>query len=622
MLTLFIEALLFLSAAIVAAPLAQRFGLGSVLGYLIAGMILSPILAFAGINAEEVQHVAEFGVVLMLFLIGLELQPSKLWDMRSDLVGLGGLQIGVSAFAIAGAASLMGLNWQQSVAIGLMLALSSTAIVLQTLNERHLTATRGGQASFSILLVQDVAVLPILAILPLLASGLGPEVPAAGADSHGGGFVAHLPVWGQALAIAGAITLVILGGKFGVRPALRLIASVHLRESLTAAALFLVIGIAALMTVVGLSPALGAFLAGVVLSDSEFRHELEANLEPFKGLLMGAFFVTVGAGIDFALLGSEAGLIGALVIGLLLLKGAILFGVGTVLGIRGEARWLMALGLAQAGEFGFVLVGFSKPLGVLDPFVGDVLTAVIAITMVLTPVLFILYVKVFTDKRPPVQEQAAADTPPEGRVIVAGLGRFGQIVERLLRAAGHESVAIDADPDQIKVMQKFGYQGYYGDVSRPDLLHAAGVEKATAFVIAVNERGRAVDLAHYVSSVNPNCTIVARAHDRQHTYQLRDAGAQIVVREMFGSSLEAGEAVLRALGSTPEAAKRKRDLFETHDRRTLDELYRHWNDDNSVLDNQGYMNRARAMREELTRLLTDDRQSDELIEPAPDDGEK
>ena len=435
------QAFVYLLAAVIAVPIAKRLGLGSVLGYLIAGIIIGPVIGLVGSETQEIQHFAEFGVVMMLFLVGLELDPQALWRMRNRLLGLGGLQVGVTTALIFAAAVAMALYWSVALAVGLIFALSTTANVLQTLNEKGLTKTEGGQASFSVLLFQDIAVIPMLALIPLLALPELADTAASGVEAGGhhsyGGWVSHLPGWAYALVVLGFIAAVVLGGHFLSRPLFRFIAASRLREIFTAAALLLVIGIALLMTLVGLSPALGTFLAGVVLANSEFRHELESDIEPFKGLLLGLFFITVGAGIDFGLLfGSFLAILG-LTLGVIAVKALVLYGLALLFKLSGSDRWLFTLGLAQAGEFGFVLLSFSVQNSVLPFELAQTLSLVFALSMLFTPALFIFYERVLVPRMAESDGGEADEIDVKGAVIFAGIGRFGEIVNRILVAIGH-----------------------------------------------------------------------------------------------------------------------------------------------------------------------------------------
>jgi Kef-type K+ transport system membrane component KefB len=606
----------YLCAAVIAVPLAKRLGLGSVLGYLIAGIVIGPVFHIVGSETEQLQHFAELGVVMMLFLVGLELKPQLLWQMRARLLGLGGLQVLATAGGIAAIAVLLLDHWQTALATGLLLALSSTAIVLQTLSEKGLMKTDGGRAGFAVLLFQDIAVIPMLALIPLLAvpdiievvqhaagaaaaTGAAAAAAAAGHGDESGhatglSLVAGLSGWRYALVVLGAVAFVVLGGHFLSRPLFRFIAASHLRESFTAAALLLVVGIALLMTLVDLSPALGTFLAGVVLADSEFRHELESDIEPFKGLLLGLFFITVGAGIDFAVLFGELFTVLVLTLGVMAIKGLVLFGLGRLFRLRAADHWLFALSLAQAGEFGFVLLAFSSQNAVIPPELGKLLSLVVALSMLLTPVLFIGYDRLVLPRL-----RSGADQPPDrideqGSVIIAGVGRFGQVVNRLLIAAGVKTVVLDHEAGIVERMRQIGIRSYFGDASRPDLLQAAGIEQASAFVVAIDDRDRAVELVAYLKREYPRLFVVARAFDVDNLYLLRTAGADATVREVFEGSLDAAAATLRGLGQHPFAVEKLKRAFRRHDEDTLDELHALWDRDLELAKNRALLERVRA----------------------------
>jgi CPA2 family monovalent cation:H+ antiporter-2 len=542
------EASIFLFAALVAVPIAARVGLGSVLGYLLAGLLIGPALGLVS-HTEDIQHFAEFGVVMMLFLIGLELEPHALWDMRHRLLGLGGLQVSLTALGVSAGALVLGLPWPTALAVGLILSLSSTAIVLQTLQEKDLMQTSGGRSSFSVLLTQDIAVIPMLVILPLLTYGpdflRGPTGGDAAHDAHHAvTLVDTLPGWGVALVTTGVIGAIILGGVYGARPLFRYIHASNLPEMFTAVALLIVIGIAFLMNMVGLSPALGTFLAGVVLANSEFRHELESDIAPFKGLLLGLFFITVGAGIDIDFLFSQPMMILGLTLALILIKGLVLYGLGRVFGLERRGLGRFTLGLAQAGEFGFVLVSVARQQKVLTQSLGDTLLLVVALSMLITPLLFLLYERLAKGF---VQNQAAQEADEidrSGPVIIAGIGRFGQIVNRLVRSTGFRTVVLDHDIQTIQLMRRFGYKGFFGDPTRPELLHAAGINEAQVLVAALDDPKATVKLVAYARRLRPDLHIIARARDRTHVYALYQAGANDIVREMFDSSLRAGRFVL------------------------------------------------------------------------------
>lgn len=477
---------------------------------------------------------------MMLFLVGLELEPRLLWDMRRRLIGLRGLQVVVTAAVLAVLVMALGQTWRVGVASGAILALSSTAIVIQTLTERGLMKTESGRASFAILQFQDIAVIPMLALMPLLmdplASGTG--LTAGGPQT---GALAAAPGWAKALLTLVAVGVVVVAGRFAVRPGLRIIASTRLREMFTASALLLIVAIAWLMTLVGLSPALGTFLAGVVLADSEFRHELESDIEPFKGLLMGLFFITVGATTNFGVLVNHPVIIAALTTGLILLKVAVLYPVAGILEMPACERWLVALSLAQGGEFAFVLVTFATGASVFAGGWAKILSIAVTLSMLLTPGLFMLYTRVIQPWFAQGQHRPADVIDEKGVAIIAGLGRFGQIVHRMLRASGFSTVVIDVSSSQFDILRTFGIKGYYGDASRPKILHAAGIAEAKVLVVAVDDQDKAEKIVRHVRTEYPHIRVVARAFDRVHYYKLRDAGADDVIRELFNGSLEAAK---------------------------------------------------------------------------------
>ncbi|HYZ30711.1 MAG TPA: monovalent cation:proton antiporter-2 (CPA2) family protein [Crenalkalicoccus sp.] len=561
---LLLQAFVYLAAAVASVPIAKRLGLGSVLGYLLAGIAIGPFgLDLAG-NAGETMHFAEFGVVMMLFLVGLELQPRRLWEMRGPVLGAGGAQLGVTALAVAAVGLVLGIAWRPALAAGLILAMSSTAIALQILAERNLLKTAGGQTAFAVLLFQDVAVIPILTILPLLATA--PSVAAEG----GGGWIDSLPPWPQALAVLGAVAAVVLGGRLLTRPAFRLIAETGLREIFTASALLLVIGIALLMQAVGLSPALGAFLAGVVLAESEFRHELESDIEPFKGLLLGLFFISVGAGIDFARIAAAPVTTMALVLVLVLLKAAVMVGLGRLTRRPAPEILLTAIVLSQGGEFAFVLIAFAAGNGVLPAELAGLLVPVVALSMATTPLLMLLYGRLAGRLAGEAAAAPEGDAiEPQGRVIVAGFGRFGQIIARLLLAHGYGVTVLDHDMEQIDQVRRFGFRVFYGDAARPDLLHSAGAAEAAIIAVATDAAETTTTIVETARRLFPQAQVLARAVDRAHAYELMEAGAHLVVRETFGSALAMGVAALRRLGMPGYEAERAGRLFRRHDTKSL-----------------------------------------------------
>ncbi len=610
-------AFVFLIAGVIAVPIASRLGLGSVLGYLIAGIVISPILVILNVDVVSIQHFAEFGVVMMLFLVGLELEPKMLWAMRTRLLGLGGGQVVLTTLAVTAVALAFGQVWSVALAIGLVMALSSTAIVLQTLNEKGLMKSDGGQSSFSVLLTQDIAVIPMLAFIPLLAMpelmDLGTDAVAHGADTHtdthaGDHGDAHgadhgsamslvdgLGPWATAAVTIGAIAAVVLGGSFLTSPIFRFVAGANLRELFTATALMMVIGIALLMSLVGLSPALGTFLAGVVLANSEYRHELESDIDPFKGLLLGLFFMTVGAGVDFALLAANLLPIIGMTLGLLAIKAGVLYGLAIIFKIRGADRWLFALGLAQAGEFGFVLLSFTVASNVIPGPIADQLLLIVALSMLLTPLLFILYDRVIVP-RYAITESREADTIDEvNKIIVAGHGRMGVVVARMLQGAGFSATVIDYSSKQITYLAQFGFKAYYGDATRPDLLHAAGIHEAAILVVAIDNKDQATELVHYVSQNHPHVHIVARAIDRMHVYDLWHAGCRDVIRETFDSATRMGRSVYEALGVPRVKADKMVDAFVKTDGKSMREMATHWDPDVVATENEAYMTRIREM---------------------------
>jgi glutathione-regulated potassium-efflux system ancillary protein KefC/glutathione-regulated potassium-efflux system protein KefB len=604
------QTLVYLGAAVISVPIAKRLGLGSVLGYLIAGVVIGPhALSLIGAQAD-VMKFAEFGVVILLFLIGLEVQPSTLWDMRKAIFGFGGAQVVGTTVAIAGVSILLGLPWQTALAVGMVLAMSSTAIVLQTLDEKGLRQGPVGRAAFGILLLQDLAVIPMFALLPLLAT-VAPPLHAA-ADGHGASLVGHLPIWAQGLSVFAAVAAVIGGGRYLVRPLFRFIAKARLREIFTASALLIVVGVASLMQMVGLSPALGAFLAGVVLAESEFRRELETDIEPFRGLLLGLFFITVGAGVDLPLIASQPLTLAGLVLGLMALKFLVLLGLARLFGapLRGAAA--VATALAQGGEFAFVLLTFTVGAGVIGATLAALLTAAVAVSMALTPLAMILYERVadlmdaaIPDKTPDTGD--FEDGEPD--IIIAGFGRFGQITGRLLTANGFRSTVLDSDIEQIDLLRRFGRRVHYGDATRMDLLRAAGIERARMLIVALDDREKTVELVETARKAFPDLVILARAWDRRHAYDLLANGADAVERETFEAALSLGATALQKLGFRAHRAHRAASFFRRHDRRSFEELRPVWGQE------EAYILASRDAAKTMDKLLAAD-----LARMRPGDG--
>ncbi|MEM6477448.1 MAG: cation:proton antiporter [Pseudomonadota bacterium] len=608
----------FLIAGVIAVPLAIRLGLGSVLGYLIAGIAIAPLLAVLGVDVTSIQHFAEFGVVIMLFLVGLELEPKRIWEMRGQLVGLGGGHVLITAAIVMGISMLFGLAWHFALAVGLIFALSSTAIVLQTLQEKGLMKSEGGQASFAALLTEDIAVIPMLALLPLLAMpelvdiAGGAEVGHGGdhGDDHGGdhgagmSLVAGLNGWQTALVSLGAIGAVILGGSYLTRPLFRFISQAALRELFTATALMLVVGLALLMGLVGLSAALGTFLAGVVLANSEYRHELESDIDPFRGLLLGLFFMTVGANIDFSLLFGALPMFLGLTIGVMLIKFSVLYVLGSIIGLRGTDRWLLALGLAQAGEFGFVLLSFTVANSILPAALADQLLLVVALSMLLTPLLFIFYERVIVPRSVTEQNREADTIEEPGEILICGRGRVGGIVERMVSAAGYKTTIVDYNSKQIENLRKFGIKTYYGDATRPDLLHAAGIERAKIIVIAIDEEEGVNTIVRHVVEHYPKVHIIARARNRHHVYELWSLGCRDIIRETYDSSLRMGRSAFEALGYGRDIAAEMVEAFNERDREAMIEVADVYDVNIPAVENPAYVEKVKTMLEERGPALS------------------
>ncbi len=596
----FTQALVYLAAAVVSVPIAKRLGLGSVLGYLLAGVAIGPFaLALVGAEGQDVLHFAEFGVVMMLFLIGLELEPSRVWQLRAPILGLGGLQVGLTTAALAACGVAAGLSPRVAIAVGLTLALSSTAIVLQTLAEKGLLRTGGGQSAFAVLLFQDIAVIPILAVLPLLAP---PGASVHGGDGHGETWVAGLPGWAETLVVLAAVLAIILAGRYLLQPVFRWIARSGLREIFTAAALLLVIATAALMTKVGVSPALGAFLAGVVLARSEYRHELESVIEPFKGLLLGLFFIAVGAAIDFGLIAARPGLIAGLMAGLIALKLLVLLVLGRVFKMGLDQNLLFAVSLAQGGEFAFVLLSFATRYGVVEQTLAATLIAAVALTMAATPVLMAVNEKLIRPRFGTLEAERRVDDEidEENPVIIAGFGSFGAVVGRLLRANGVGTTVLDVDSDRVDLLRSLGLKVFYGDASRYELLRAAGAEQARLLVVALDNAEKCRQLVATAQRHFPHLTLLTRAANRGEAYELLDSGLEHVFRDKLDSALRTGVQALRLLGFRGYQAHRAARTFRRHDEAALRELaaMRH--------DKTLYINTARQRIQDLEELLLND----------------
>lgn len=582
------QSVVFLCAAVIAVPVSKRLGLGSVLGYLGAGIVIGPYGLRLISGVDEILHFAELGVVLLLFIIGLELQPRRLWALRKAVFGLGGAQVLITAGLLFAAVYwFMDIPMNTAIVIGLGLALSSTAFALQTLAEKHQLTTRYGRSAFAILLFQDLAVIPIIALLPLLVLG-GEEAPA-------------VDPWIKTAKIVAVLLGVIVGGHYLLRHALRIVAATNIHEIFTASALLTVVGVALLMEQVGLSMALGAFLAGVLLAESEFRHELEADIAPFKGLLLGLFFIAVGMWVDIGLILSKPVLVLGLVVALVALKLAVLYLLGRVYGLDNESARKLAISISQGGEFAFVIFTMAVGLKVMDGDLADLLVVVVTISMAVTPLLFTVE-ELVLDKHRAADDEHKYDQPEdeENPVIIAGLGRVGQIVARVLRAKRIGFTALDASAEQVALVRRFGNKAYYGDASRLDLLRAAGGEKSRIFVLAIADVDVSLRTVQMVHKHFPNLTIYARARDRMHAHLLMEEGVRIILRETYLSSLEMSRLILQGLGRSKTDSEATVEMFREHDERRLEEHHE------SHKDQERFIYLSQKAEQELEELLNED----------------
>jgi monovalent cation:proton antiporter-2 (CPA2) family protein len=593
----FFQAFIYLAAAVITVPVSKRLGLGSVLGYLIAGVIIGPYgLRLVGQEGQDVMSFAEFGVVMLLFLVGLQLQPDLLWRMRGSIVGLGGLQMVANVILLSGLGIALGLSWKVALAIALILPLSSTAIGVQALTERGLMKTFGGESAFSVLLFQAIAVIPILALLPLLAASPSAANQAASAGSG-------LAGWQQTLLVISTVSGIVAGGRFLMRPVFRFIAATRLREIFTATALLLVVGVTLAMQAVGLSPALGTFVAGVVLAESEYRHELMSTVEPFQSLLLGLFFLSVGASINFNLILAQPLLIAGLIVGISVLKSGVLLGLGKVFGLDTNQSILFAFALVQGDEFAFVLASFAAQSKVFSENVAGILIAVVALSMLLSPLFMIAYDRLLQPRFTSSRDRGEADTidDNENAVIIAGFGRFGQIVGRLLLANGYPITVLEHNPAQIDLLRRFGWKVFYGDASRIDLLYAAGATQAKLLVIAIDDSEQILEIVDLARKHFPQIKILARATDRRHAYELIRRGVDVMQRETFGSALEMGVEALKLLGVRSYKAHRAGQMFKHHDEIAMQEMATLDDGDDALL-----MARSRQLTEELEQILQSD----------------
>jgi glutathione-regulated potassium-efflux system protein KefB len=582
---------LFLAAAVFAAPLAKRLGVGSVLGYLVAGLAIGPFgfgLIYSHYDVENVLRIAEFGVVLLLFLIGLELKPIRLWTMRSAVFGFGGLQMLITTIALCAAALALGHDVRTALFVGLALALSSTAFALQVLEEKGELTARHGRFAFSTLLFQDLAAIPLIAFVPLFALGSGIE---SGMD-----------LWAAGKALA-AMAGVVLVGKLVLNRLYPLVAATKMLEAMTACALLIVVGVALIMEMVGLSAALGAFIAGAMLADSDYRPDIQANVAPFQGLLLGLFFTAIGMSLNLSLVIAEPLTVLAYTGGLLAIKSVVLYGLGRWQGLTDAASRRLALAISQGGEFAFVLFAAAVGAGVLGRANSEFLSVVVTLSMVGTPLLLKLD-EMWVRRRTRHDEPEYDMLPDEfGHVIIAGFGRVGQIIARLLSAKGVRIMALDADSHQVALVRRFGHQSYYGDASRLDILRAAQADKARAFVVAIGDVELSVKTAALVRKHFPHVPVIARARNRQHVHRLMDAGVSIIHREAFLSSLELARETLRAVGISEPEARHAVETFRTYDRRRLYDDYKH------ASNSERMQAREKEAQRELEELLAKDLES-------------
>ncbi|MFL5352381.1 monovalent cation:proton antiporter-2 (CPA2) family protein [Archangium sp.] len=593
----------FLIATVIAVPFFKRLGLGSILGYLAAGTLIGPSVLGLIHDPEDILHFAEFGVVLFLFIVGLELQPARLWALRRSVFGLGLAQVLLSGALLAAAGVVLGLSLKAAIIVGLGLSLSSTAIALQLLGERQQLAARHGRESFAILLFQDLAVIPLLALIPLL-SGRSADT----GESHG--FL--LPL----LKVAAVLVAVVLSGRFLVRPVFRLIASTQMQELFTATTLLVVVGVAVLMNYAGISMALGTFLAGVLLADSEYRHELEADIEPFKGLLLGLFFIAVGMSMNLRLITERPLLVAGCVLGLMVLKAGVLFWLGRPMGLMLQGRRVMALALAQGGEFAFVLFGVAATAGVLERSLSELLVVVVSLSMAVSPILLAVHdgvVNRLLQRSVPVEYDRMEDAHQQP-VIIAGFGRYGQIIGRVLNMLDIGFTALEVSPEQVDFLRRYGNKIYYGDASRLDLLRAAGAARAKLLVLAIDDVEASVRTAELVRHNFPELPIYARARNRAHAYRLMDAGVKVLNRETLLSSLDMAARVLQELGFDEERARSVVERFRVYDEELLARQYA------VHLDEEQLLQTAQQAREELRGLFEQDNQPQtqaQLQEEAP-----
>lgn len=597
------QTVIYLSASVICVPIAKRFAMGSVLGYLLAGMLIGPFaLGFIGKEGKDIMHFAEFGVVMMLFLIGLELNPSHLWKIRNQIIGVGLSQVFITSAVVMGIGIAAGLLWQSALAIGFAFAMSSTAIVLQSLKEKGLMQTPSGQSSFSVLLFQDVAVIPILAILPLLVF-----IPGSATSEVHNGIINELPKWLQTAAVFAAVAAVVVIGKYAIVPLLRMITKTHMRELFTASALLIVAGITLLMLRVGLSPALGTFLAGVILANSEFKHELESDLEPFKGLFLGLFFIAVGASIDFSLVYEKRVIIALITGSIIIIKAGILFLIGKKARLSLDQNLIFAIGLSQIGEFAFVIFSFVGTHNILTQAQTDMMLAVTALSMTITPLLLIVADKWILPKIVARQnsdfEKEADEVDERNDVLLVGFGHFGTTIARFLRANGVAVTVLDNDSDQVELLRNMGFNVFYGDGSRADILESAGAAEAKILIIAIDSPEVNLKVVKIAKQHFPNLDILVRSKNRMDSYEFIDVGVKHIYREHLDTSVRLGVDVLTKLGHKKYSAFRAGQNFIKYDEAALHTLSQNRKDKKLYIS---------AVREQIAlqeELLLNDRQT-------------
>ncbi|MBO0593611.1 cation:proton antiporter [Cellulophaga sp. E16_2] len=595
------EAIVFLVGAIICVPIAKKLGLSSVLGYLLAGVLIGPyLLGFIGEEGNDIQHFAEFGVVMMLFLIGLEIDAKSFWKMRKTIVGMGGTQVVLTSLISFAILIAFGVSWQVSLTCAMAISMSSTAITLQTISEKNLMNTTYGASSFAILLFQDIIVIVMLGLLPLLST-----IDASKLEGEGSANILKtLPLGWQALATVSAIVLIVISGRYLIIPVLRLVAISKVRELLTAAALLIVLAITYLMEFVGLSPALGAFLGGVVLATSEFKHELESTLEPFKGLLLGLFFITVGTTINFVVIADNPLVISGLVVGIILVKGLVLYIVATLFKLKINQKFLLAVGLAQIGEFAFVMLSFALQLHILDQKQLDIMLVVTALTMALTPILGLLSEKLILPKfgTKQAEEKPADAIERSDKIILVGFGHFGSTVGRFLRAHGVKTTILDQDSSRVDLLRKMGFEVFYGDATRLDLLESAGIANAEILICAIDNPEVTLSLIKKVKEKYPHLKLMVRARNRDDAYDLLNNGVDHIYRESLDTSIKLASDVLQHIGFDAEATRGQADKFIRLDEESMRRLAR------APKTGKEYVFKAREEMEQQEKLLEEDQQ--------------